>query len=276
MTYNKNLIALWIFMILLIPIFVNAEIQVRSEQGYMYNDPVFHYSFKIPAGWKRIPVKEFQYFISQYKKMLPDKAAKALNNVELGFYQESNNYFEYPYILIFNFKMEYEPFDQIADEYSETDMQAATEDIKNEMEGLLKDIKLENLIIDKKRNSIIMNLLSKQKAGEAQVVTIMGIYYGNERKVQINFSTLGSLYSTHYPVFYSIYKSFSFDSGYAYDDFPGIKNRHVRKIFDSGLIPIAASVFVGFLIAYLRKKRSDRLKRKKELDDKDMGSIIKK
>ncbi len=234
----------------------------------VYHDQIFHYSLTLPAGWKRIPVKEFQFFMTEYKKMLPEKTAELMDFVEVGFYVEGRNYLDYPYILIFNYEMKFRPFDEIVEEYSEVDVSALAEEVTKELEEVLKDISFEKPIIDMKRKVVLLKMHGRGEE-KGNLITLMAICYGNERRVQINCSSLESEYSQYLPTFFQIIKSFEFDSGYAYEDFPGIKNRRIRDIIDSGWIPIIFSGVVVFLITYFNKKRRERLKKKKELNETD-------
>lgn len=262
--HKNRVVAIMIFVTMVLINLVNPLLSANKKKDYIYYDPIYHYSITFPKGWKRIPVKEFQFFMEEYKKMLPQKTAEVIGFAKVGFYVEGNNYFDYPYILVFNYEMKYRPFDEIAEEYLETDVSEMAEEINKEMQELVKDIRFDKPLIDIERKSVIMKLHGKAKE-LGDVITLMTICYGNERRVQLNFSSLESEYKQYRPTFYSIYKSFKFDSGYAYEDFAGIKNKHMRKIIESGWIPIIVSGVVVYLIAYFSKKRRERLKRMKEV-----------
>jgi len=261
---HKNRIVSFVrFGALTLMVLVNPLLSGNEKKNYVYHDQIFHYSITLPAEWKRIPVKDFQFCMEEYKRMLPQRAAEEIAFVKTGFYVDGNNYFDYPYILISNYEMAYRPFEEIEKEYLETDISKEIADINQEMKEFIKNFSFDKPLIDPMRKMVLIKLHDQgEKMGG--LVTLMAICYGKERRVQMNFSSLETEYSKYLPTFYSIIRSFKFDLGYAYEDFGGIKNKYLRKIIESGWVPIVVSGIVVLLIAHFSKKRRERLKRMKE------------
>ena len=78
-------------------VFLGTSSQGVEKKGFVYKDPVHHYSIRFPGGWKRIPQKELLMKIEEIIQSVPS-SAEFISKLAVGFNVEDNGYSQYPYI----------------------------------------------------------------------------------------------------------------------------------------------------------------------------------
>lgn len=190
--------------------FLFGFIQTSSAQT-LYSDSSDHYSFTAPDGWEEIPESVLESFLG----ILSDKDKKF--NFEAGFQFSERDYFNYPYFLVKEVKVNVNisSYEEIESTFSVIKKTMEEEVVANPT--LTSNVIIEGPTLDKDRNIIFANL-QMDLAGVGSVKGMTAAFLGGKGKMtQLLFYSLTNEYNTWLPVFNGVIDSFKYDEGYAYD-----------------------------------------------------------
>lgn len=237
--------------------------QKPSEQILAYSNSADHYSFNLPNGWKEIPKSVIDKVMDEIAKQANTKRVEYIS----GFQSEGKEYFEYPYILVQNHKLDTPSFSQIEKTLNSGDFQEKVNRGTSAYSELLKNSAIEKPFIDKEHNIIFMNT-QMDVANIGQVKGLMAMFIGKNGIAQLNFYSKTNEYSKWLPVFNSVIDSFKYEDGFAYNPTEAKKNDEpplFKGVLEEGITGAIGGGFIMLFAALLgiifrkNKKKNNKI-----------------
>jgi uncharacterized protein len=237
----------------------NPYMSLNKESSENYKKEGF--SIKLPAGWIEIPRDKIDEFEKTIGTIDPDAPAE---HFAYGFQLEnSQNWFEYPYILIKIITSGRIPRNQLEKLDGYSAQKSIEKDNKN-LSKVLKDIKVEQMVYDKQTKMIWMQM-EFNVATVGPVSGISGSIPTENGLIQVLGYSLREDYSAYETLFKSVATSVIPEPGLAYkpkwsDNLsPIIANINWGKVIGKAIAGvILAGIVSGIyaLIGALRKKKN--------------------
>lgn len=239
----KKFLIAFIFCFFLLPIIASAE-------SLSYTNRQNHYFFTLPSGWKEIPKSTIDDFFRQ----LANEAGGTFINYAAGFQlEDAQNYFQYPYVLIQEHKINTPSFSQIIKEFESNKFSESVDKEVDKYSEFMANATFQDPFFDEERKLIFMNLeMDVVNIGKVKGLIVM--FLGKESIIQLNFYSVKSEYSKNLLTFNQIINSFSYEQGYQYNEeeaknnnsssiFEDVTNRGVTGAVTGGLIALIFGLF---------------------------------
>ncbi|PJC51088.1 MAG: hypothetical protein CO032_01380 [Nitrosopumilales archaeon CG_4_9_14_0_2_um_filter_34_16] len=185
---------------------VYADTSVFYESGN-------HYSFNLPYGWQEIPIP----VIEEYRTALSEELGmEEVPEYSGGFYLITNDYFEYPYILIQEFDRDYISFEEFRDLYKSQGYRLEDVEVLKELESkqLFSNIEIGEALFDNEKYEVFATFEMDTPGGTMKALG--SIFFGREMITHVFFYSAKEDYEKYLPIFQTVIASFSYDSGYEY------------------------------------------------------------
>ena len=237
-----------IFFLLLIPYNTNAE-------DINHSNPLEHYSFSIPSDWQEIPK-------STIDTAMKNAAAQVNTNpieYSAGFQMQGTADFQYPYILIQEYKINTPSYSQIVKEIDGGALPENIDSITKKYSEFITEATAEKPYVDKEKDVILMTSYLTGPNNEKIRMT-MAIFLGKYNSTRLYFYTTEDTYQDGISAFNKIMDSFKYEVAYAYDESEAKKNDS-PNIFEGAVEKgITGAIIMGFVALIF--SLSNRLKKK--------------
>jgi len=251
----KKFLILILFVFSYCPAMVNAESNYTSWQN--------HYSFTVPVGWAEIPKSKIDEAMQQVSEVADAKFI----NYDAGFQYENEKFFQYPYVLVLQHKVNTPTYNQIAQSLNDEFSDKNTDEISNKYSEMMINATVQDPFIDKKRN-IIFTSIETDIVNVGRVKGLVAMFLGKDGITQINFYSIKSEYLENLSTFNLIIDSFEYEQGYEYNEeeakknSPNIFDGAVEKGIIGGVIGAATVVYIFIfrIIFKLKEKREEKIK----------------
>lgn len=247
-----------IFLTIIVLLFLSFMSFIYA-QAFIFSDIADHYSFDLPAGWEEIPKDVVDSFVDEVARQTQGQRIEYV----AGFQLSDKEYFQYPYILVQEYKFEFDTpsYREIEKIFNMGSLDQVTTNKIKEYSELVRNAKFDQPFVDKERNIIFVNI-------QADVVNIgavnglMVMFLGKGGIVQLNFYSVKDEYSRWLPVFNSIIDSFQYDIGHEYSPVENVQYNSLRvsERVVIGAIMGALLGLSGALFLFLRRKKKLLLK----------------
>lgn len=245
----KKILTAVLICLFLLPVVASAKILTYSN---LQNS----YSFIIPNGWVEIPKTTIDRVIHQ----AADQSGVQFIDYSAGFQLDGVPDFQYPYILVMEYKINTPSYNQITNILESYDYSKISDKITSKYSEFIANASVQNPFIDKERNIIFINT----DAGVINFGKVKGLsamFLGKESITLLIFYSPESEYSENLSTFTQIIDSFKYEQGYEYSKEEAKKNdpRSIFKgsvdSFITGFITVALVVLVYGLFYILKKKK---------------------
>lgn len=143
--FKKTFLVIIVFSFLGFAFFANAQ--------FLYSDSVDHYSFELPNGWKEIPANVIELFIAEITKQTQGQPIE----YDAGFQLADREYFQYPYILVQEYKINTPSYDEVQKMLDGGSLNKEFKRAAEEYSELLQSSSINSPFIDKERGIIFMS-----------------------------------------------------------------------------------------------------------------------
>ena len=248
----KKIITIILFCFFLLPITARAE-------SLNYTNKQNHYSFTIPSGWTEIPKSTIDKVVQQ----AADMTSGQFIDYAAGFQFENVADFQYPYILVQEYKVNTPSYDQITKSFESNKFSENVNEKIDEYSELMTNASLQDPFVDKDRDIIFMNL-EMDVVNIGKVKGLMAMFLGKSGITQLNFYSVKSEYSENLLTFNQIVDSFRYEQGYKYNEGEAKKNDS-PSIFEGAAEKGIIGAITGGLIVlifglFARSKKKEKKK----------------
>ena len=239
----KKILTTILFCFFLLPTMASAE-------SLDYTNQQNHYSFTLPSGWVEIPKST----IDDLFRQLADQTGGQFIDYAAGFQlEDAQNYFQYPYILVQEHKINTPSYSQITQEFESDKFSEGVDKEIDKYSEFMTNATLQDPFVDKERNIIFMNL-EMDVANVGKVKGLLAMFLGKSGITQLNFYSVKSEYSENLSIFNQIIDSFSYEQGYEYNEqeakkndspsiFEGVAEKGIIGAITGGLIALIFGLF---------------------------------
>lgn len=197
-------------------LFIFIFISASTSADNVYINKKCNFSFVIPESWVEMSYSSIE---TRQKELEKNLGKKMKSTLDAGFKKEHHLDFESPYIVI-NI---YPHYGALTEKKFMEKYLVSKEINSNSFAGkaitmeIIKNLKIGDSDYDQKRKIAYIKGAAT-RAGVGDIVTISAIILGKNDIININFTSLSKDFQDEVESFADLMKSFSFRSGYAFDE----------------------------------------------------------